>query len=123
MSIIDWLIAVVLLLPLFWLLSRIIGVWKETKSAPPLSFLVRGYEINERNFPALGTGICCLICAWELITVTNWVVGFSASSLLFVPIVLASLLAVVGVVFVLIAISIAWFGRPRIVIPPAQRSS
>jgi hypothetical protein len=121
MSVITKILAVVLLFPLFWLSVRIRGVWRGTKPVPPISFLVRGYEITERNFPALGTGICCLICVWELNTVTNWLIGFSDSPLLLVLVALSLLLAVVGLLFIVIGISIAWFGRPKFVIPPAQR--
>lgn len=125
MSVIDSILAVVLLLPLLWLLSRIRGVWRGTEPAPPISFLIRGYEINERNFPTLGTGICCLICAWELTTVTgwlaSWLIRFNVSSLFLVLVGLAILLAFVGLLFVFMTISIDWFGRPRSLIPPAQR--
>lgn len=120
MNVTAGILAVVLLVPLIWLLSRIRGVWRGDTPAPPIPFRTRGYSITARNFPMVGAAVCCLLCAFEVgfLSFVFKIPGDPDTSIalaLFLP------LIVLFVLLIFIAVAIDWIGRPKSLIPPSQR--
>lgn len=122
-------IAAVLVPPLIWLPVRIRGVWRGEKPVPPLPirdhFLgVKVFELTKRNFPAwgisvfLGIGVIHLGVVAKILRPMGYITLFRSHTPLFY---LICLMGSGSLLFGLLTLPVHWFGRPKSLIPPAQR--